>query len=234
MNIPARILRARLDDIPGQRPAPSFRDEDTRTRILDCAQQLMAHHGRGAIRLTDFALAMRMSAQTIRRHFVDLDCVLAQILTRHLQAIVRALGEIPRDTPDRARAHRAAYLAATRFLGAPTEAHLLLIRDRHLLPPDLREPLEAHRASIGEILAGAHAKAALALLDMPELDATDIEAALGAIARGAAIGAIAHEAPAPRQAAARPAYRAAEPLRPLDHPSVPDLNDAKRPPMGPH
>jgi AcrR family transcriptional regulator len=157
-----------------------------RTRILNGAQRLMANHGRGAIRLTDFALAMRMAPQTIRRHFVDLDCVLAQILHRHLMAIVRALGEIPRDAPNRASAHRSAYLAATRTLfGNPTEAHLLLIRDRHLLPPDLREPLEAHRAAIGEILAGPHATTALALLDTPELDATQIEAALTAITQAA-------------------------------------------------
>jgi AcrR family transcriptional regulator len=141
----------------------------------------MATYGRAAIGLTAFALGMRMAPATIRRAFPDMDYLLAEILRRHLRAIVAALAEIPRDAPHRDQARRAAYLAVTRTHGAPTEAHLLLIRDRHLLPPDEAAPLEALRASIGDILAGPHAIAALALLDTPELTPTQIETALAAL-----------------------------------------------------
>ena len=134
--------------------SPATASRTGASRILDAAQHLMVNHGRGAFRLTDFALAMRMAPQTIRRHFVDLDCVLAQILHRHLMAIVRALAEIPRDAPNRARAHRSAYLALTRTpFGNPTEAHLLLIgtatssrptcasRSRPTAPPSAKSSL---------------------------------------------------------------------------------------------
>ena len=238
MHTPIRILRAECDEIPGQRPEPDHREEEKRHRILDGAQRLMARHGSAAIRLTHFALAMRMAPQTLRRHFVDMDSVLAEILHRHLQTIVRAMAGVAPNDPNRDRARRAIYLAATRTaFGAPNEAHLLLIRERHLLPPDLLEPLEAHRLSIGDILAGAHAAAALALLDTPELDATDIETALAAITQPRkAPPARPPQNAAPRRPAPHHPLAPAEPPRPrpTDRPSRPDLNAAKRPPMGPH
>ncbi len=225
MHTPARTLRAECDDLSDNRPAPCHREEERRTRILNAAQHLMANHGAAAIRLTDFALALRMAPLTIRRHFVDMDSILAAILHRHLMAIASALGQIPHGTANRAAAQRAAYLAFTRTqFGNPTEAHLLLIRDRHLLPPDLREPLEDHRAAIGDILAGPHAAATLALLDMPELAASQIEAALSAIAHPAK----------PPASYPQPLPRPAAPAKPTEAPHLPDLTAAKRPPMGPH
>ncbi len=227
MQIPARILRAQCDEIPGQRPILSFKEQDRQTRIMDAAQAIMAHHGRGAISMNQFARAMRLSPATIHRHFPDMHYLLAQILHRHLAAIARALGEVPQNSPNRTRARRAAYLAATRVLGAPTEAHLLLIRDRHLLPPDQREPLEDHRASIGLILAGDNAQAALSLLDNPELTAPEIEAALTAItAARQAPAKPTNEPPRPKAAPSRPA--------PALRPTHPDPNDAVRPRAGPH
>jgi AcrR family transcriptional regulator len=215
MPIPARLIRKHCDDIPGQRPQPCFRETERRERILDGGQAIMAIFGRAAIKLTDFAIGMRMAPITIRRHFPDMDSLLAEILRRHLCAIVTALGQVPRDTPNRAQAHRAAYLAATRTpLGAPTEAHLLLIRDRHLLPPDEFEPLEAQRLNIGDILAAGHAPAALALLDMPELSGAQIEAALAAIARPAAPA----QQPRPKHAAPRLVH-----LQPPPPPLLPPL-----------
>ncbi len=215
MPIPARIIRRQCDDLPGQRPHASWKDQDRFTRILDGAQSIMATYGRAAIGLTAFALGMRMAPATIRRAFPDMDYLLAEILRRHLRAIVAALAEIPRDAPHRDQARRSAYLTVTRTpLGAPTEAHLLLIRDRHLLPPDEAAPLEALRASIGDILAGPHAIAALALLDTPELTQTEIETALAALTAPAAP---AHQA----RPAAKP--RLVHPQHPPQHAPAPHL-----------
>ena len=119
MPIPARIIRRQCDDLPGQRPHASWKDQDRQTRILDGAQSIMATYGRAAIGLTAFALGMRMAPATIRRAFPDMDYLLAEILRRHLRAIVAALAEIPRDAPNRDQARRSAYLSVTRTPSAP-------------------------------------------------------------------------------------------------------------------
>ena len=176
MHIPARILRndaARADRNP---PTPTTRDLATRDRIVDLGQVLMARHGRHAISMTAFALALGHCTATIRRHFADLDALLGSILQRHLQRLSEALSEVPWDAPDRQAALRAAYLGATRAtLGGLTEGHLLLVRDRHLLPEDELTPVEDTLYGIGCILAGDHGAAALALLDTPALSAPQIE-----------------------------------------------------------
>jgi AcrR family transcriptional regulator len=132
--------------------------------------------------LPTLAAAIRVSPGSFRRQFADIDSLLADLVFRHLTAISRATGAIPRDTPNRRAAQRAAYLAYTRFLGGPTEAHILLIRERHNLPEDLQANIELVRRSIGEILAGDHGDAALTLLDAPGLKGFQIEAGLAAIA----------------------------------------------------
>ena len=184
MHIPARILRndaIRADRNP---PIPSTRDLTTRDRIVDLGQALMARHGRHAISMTAFALALGHCTATIRRHFADLDALLAAILQRHLQRLSEALSEVPYDAPDRPAAMRAAYLAATRSaLGGFTEGHLLLVRDRHLLPDDELIPIEETLYGLGCILAGDHGTPAMALLDTPALGATQIELMLAALRR---------------------------------------------------
>jgi len=176
MHIPQRILRAEIDNLPGERARRSNRDLETQDRIIRAAQHLFARHGRANLSFTDLAVALRMSRTTLHRQFCDLDAILGDIIARHLHAIATALGKIPVDAPNPQAARRAAYLAFTRTaFNAPTEAHLLLIRDRITLPPDLAEPIEATRLVIGQLLAGADAGIALTLLDATELAAHQIE-----------------------------------------------------------
>ncbi len=230
MLIPARILRAFADELRPNRPVFTTRDLDQRDRILATGRALMVRHGRAGITLGNFALAMRMSPSTIRRFYPDIDCLLAEILTEHLRHIAAKLGEVPMDLPDRRPAMRAAYLAATRGpFGTLTETHRLLMRDRYLLPPDLAEPLETLRLTIGDILAGENAEIALALLDMPQLDLAQIEAALAAVVT------VREAQPAPKPplrvvAGPEPVATPATPARQ----ALPDPNTARRPRAGPH
>ena len=236
MPIPARIIRRQCDDLPGQRPKTSWAEQDRRDRILDGAQSIMATYGRAAIRLTDFALGMRMAPATIRRAFPDMDYLLAEILYRHLRAIVAAMAKVAYDAPNRDQARRSAYLAATRTaLGGPTDAHILLTRDRHLLPPDEAEPLDALRLSIGDMLAGPNAVAALALLDTPELTPAEIETALAALTSADAPARPASSRPtSPGYSKPRPVH-AAEATPPTRiAPSHLGPLDARRPRAGPH
>jgi AcrR family transcriptional regulator len=139
----------------------------------------MAEHGRDTITLTSMALALRIARSTLRHYFCDLDALLAEILHRHLRRLADALGEIPYDDPDLHRKRRAAYLNATRTpLGGLNEAHLLLVRDRHLLPDDLLPLVESYRTSIGLLVAGPDPEPVLALLDNPACYPEAIEATL--------------------------------------------------------
>ena len=188
MQTPARTLRAEEDDHSPRRDELTQRDRDRRGRILDSATRLMARHGRNTIGLGNFALALRVAPGAVRRLFTDLDSLLAEILHRHLQDVSKAVGEVPHDAPNLHAARRAAYVKATRTaFGAPTDAQLLMTRDRHLLPPDLREPLEDVRRCLGQVLDNDFPDAALALVDLPQLEMPQIEAALGAMPRGAAL-----------------------------------------------
>jgi AcrR family transcriptional regulator len=140
----------------------------------------MAEAGRHTITLTSMALALRMVRSALRHHFCDLDELLSEILHRHLARLAKIVGEAASyDDPDALRKRRAAYLAATRTaLGGLTEAHLLLVRDRHLLPADLRSAIEAFRHDIARLVAGPLAEKALTLLDSPAWTEEEIEAAL--------------------------------------------------------
>ena len=183
MPVPIRILRAQADDLPGARPRVSARELETQDRILATATSLMATHGRTGLTMASFAAAMRLSPATIRRHFPDLDSILFEILHRHLHAIAVSFGAIGFDAPNRSAARRAAYVAHTRTpFSAPTEQHLLLLRERHALSPDLAEPVAKLRVLIGDMLCPAHPEIALALLDTPELQPAQIEAMLTALA----------------------------------------------------
>jgi len=195
MITPPRILRALVDDLPGHRQTLTPRQQDREAAILHVAEVLMARFGRAKLTMTNFALAMRMSRATIRFHFVDLDCILSEILLRHLRAIACAIGAVPLDAPDLFAARRAAYLAATRTFGAAKPAHRLLVRDRHILPPDLLQTVEQMRDIVAESVGGPQGAMVLPLLDLEEFQAAQIEAMVAAL-----------HAPAPKatEPAARP------------------------------
>jgi len=177
-----RTLRAEADAFDRQLRFPTERDRQQRDHILTVAQALLARHGRHTISFTALAAALRMAPATLRRHFIDLDALLGDILGRHLLALSAALGEIPFDHPDRARQKRQAYFTYTRgAFGGLTEAHLLYTRDRHLLPDDILTSLELTRDGIGDLLAGPHAREALLLLDTPYIPLANIEAMLAAL-----------------------------------------------------
>src|SRR5277367_348773 len=181
MNTPARILRATIEN-RYKRPEPSERELERENRFVAGAQIAFAQHGRQKATLTSMALALRTSRAMLRHCFCDLDALFAEILHRHLASLARAFGQIPPDDPNAFQKRRAIYLALTRTaLGGLNEAHILLVRDRHLLPDDLLPAIEAHRHSIGLILAGPHAERALELLDSPNWDPETIELVLAAL-----------------------------------------------------
>ena len=183
MRTPTRLLRADAEQLERDPPDLTPREAEQFTRILTVAEPIMARRGPHTMTLPGLAEALRMSARTMRRHFSDLDALLATLLRRHLRKLSYAIGNIPHDAADRPQKMRAAYLAYTRTdLGTCTDAHLLLVRHRNLLPEDLFAPIEATRRDLGETLARGHSEAALNLLDTCTLDAPCIEAALAGIA----------------------------------------------------
>jgi AcrR family transcriptional regulator len=147
-----RALRRHLD-LAGHPPLPlTQRQADTRARILNLAQCLMAEFGAKTIKFTALAQALRISPATLRFHFADHDDLLAALLARHLDHIEAALAEAS------ARDRRAAYRTATRTpSGTLTEAHTLLLRHRRDLHPDERPAIDTARRRIATLLAGAPA-----------------------------------------------------------------------------
>jgi len=186
MPIPIRILRAHVEDLPGERRTPSARELDREDRILTTARALISRYGRANLTLGALAAAIRLAPATIRRHFPDLDSILAELIIRHLRAISCAVGDATRDIPfnhpNRGALQRAAYVAFTRnaFSGS-TPDHTLLIRERHALPPDLLEPIENLRALMGGTLGKTNPETILSLLDNPFIQPPQIEAMLAAL-----------------------------------------------------
>jgi AcrR family transcriptional regulator len=179
MHISARIIRAEAEALGCLPNFLTDRERERRDNILRLGRAVLAKHGRDRVRFIDIAIGLNITQAAIRRHFVDLDALLGDILRRHCRAIVAELAKIPQDAPDRDRKRRAAYIAATRTpLGNLTADHVLLVRDRHLLPDDERIPLELLRDEIGHIVAGEHFELALELLDLPHVGADEIEAKL--------------------------------------------------------
>ena len=120
MNPPARICRAIVQDIIG-RPVLTGRQRDREDKILIAGEKLMARFGRHGITFALVAASVSISRATLFFHFTDLDALLGEILRRHLRALATALGEVPRETPNRQPVLRATYLHATRgpFGGTP-------------------------------------------------------------------------------------------------------------------
>ncbi len=209
-----RALRDRIDAIPGNHPHFTAREQDRQEQIVTAGRTLLAEFGARSFTMTAFALAMRMSAASIRRHFIDLDSLLVHILNRHLLTLSTVMGTLPRGANDKHAARRSAYLAHTRtVLGGLTEAHLLLVRDRHLLPQADLERIETIRANLAPLLAAEHADAVLAWLDTPTIDLADIDAILAARA--------AHTAPAAQAAPAPPGPRFKRPPPPTSQATWP-------------
>jgi AcrR family transcriptional regulator len=201
---PARILRTYADSQPNARRYQPPKEREMEEYIVQAAKPVLARAGRITTSIAGLAFAIRVPPATLRRHFPDLDALLGEILVRHLRTISDALGKITNADPNCKAARRAAYLAATRTpYGGPTETHILLLRDRHALPPDLADSIEAMRQSIGDLLAYPDGPAALALLDTPGIDPAKIETFFTALA----------PAPAPANQE--------EPAEPLLHPAPP-------------
>jgi AcrR family transcriptional regulator len=182
MRTPDRLLRADAEELERDPPELTPREQEQYARIVTLAEGIMARRGMHTMTFTGLARALCMGTCTVRRHFSDLDVLLATLLRGHLRKLTCAINKIPRDAPDRQQKMRAAYLAYTRTdLGNHTDAHLLLVRDRNLLPDDLLTHIEGARRGLGDILAHGHSEAALNLLDTCSLDAPCIEAALAGI-----------------------------------------------------
>jgi len=208
-----------MDNATRNRPPLTDKQREREERIIFAAQTLMATFGGDTLTIGKLALALRMTPATIRRHFIDIDSILAEILLRHLIAVSRAIGQVPVEAANRQALQRAAYLEATRTpWGGLTEPHLLLIRARHTLPDDLAKPIEGMRQIIGEGLGGAHAETALTLLDAPHLQAPQIEAMLATLTGAGNPTA----APAPK-----PARPQAPPPAPAPAPHKPHYRDWK-------
>ncbi len=176
MLIPARILRAGAETIAPANPFPNARERARHERILTVAKSLLAQHGRHAISFQSLAAGLSMSPTTLRKHFADLDLLLADIIRTHLLALSAAIGAVPLDHPDRAAAMREAYYAFTRTpIGGLTDDHLLLTRDTSLLPDDERTGIEQTHANLGFMLAPACPSEAMLLLDAPYLPLPRIE-----------------------------------------------------------
>ena len=219
MHINPRILRAEADAFDRQQRFLPERDRQRREHILTVAQALLSRHGRHAITFGAMAAALRMAPATLRRHFIDLDALLGEILSRHLLALAAAMGQVPFNDPDRSRKKREAYFTFTHGpFGSLTEAHLLYTRDRHSLPEDLLTSLEQTREGLGEFLAGPNGREALLLLDTPYIPLTNIEAMLAALPQETAAETLPQEnltGTLPDATTAEPATPKQAPFRPI-------------------
>jgi len=172
-----RIIAESLQSTPAF-PATE-RDRARQDNIIECARIAMAEKGFANITMAAFAIGMRLAVSTLRRHFCDLDALLAHIVRLHLQALSAALGKIDPNAPDPARARRAAYLAFTRRpYGGFTNDHLLLVRDSPSLPPDERESIEKTRLGLARLLAGPNCdcpERILCMLDNQAIEVADME-----------------------------------------------------------
>lgn len=210
----ARRLRHHADAVV-KPDAPTRHQSRLREKILTVGLSLLAAYGRASITASRLALALNIQTSTLRRHFIDMDELVAELIMEELRRLSTLLAAIPADTPDRQAACRAAWLAATRRLGSHTEAHTLVVRDLPFLPDDLRAPLEHTLLILGRELAGDHAEDCLALLALPRFGGQVIEAMLAALPAAAEppgpVPDTAASAPPPEAASAPPPEAASLP-----------------------
>ena len=172
---------------------------DPRNTILNTAQTVLAARGGCVLPLPALAQACDMEVDAIRAHFSDYAGLLSELLHRQVRALAAVISAVHAGEPELLRLRRAAYLAATRTPRGHTEAHTLLLRDRHLLLEGDAETIAQAHLALGVRLAGPLAEQALALLDSLAFDAPRIEATLAHLgARCARL----HRAMARRRAAA--------------------------------
>jgi AcrR family transcriptional regulator len=180
MKTTAREIRIIAESLQSTPAFPATERERLRhENIIECARIAMAEKGFANITMAAFAIGMRIAVATMRRHFCDLDALLAHLVRLHLQAVSVALGKIDPNAPDPARARRAAYLAATRRpYGGFTNDHLLLVRDSPSLPPDELETIEKTRDGLARLLAGPNCDCPdriLNMLDNQAIEPADME-----------------------------------------------------------
>ena len=180
MQLPLRILRAAIDDLPGRQPQLSPLEADRRDRMVEAAGALLCQHGRESLTLRMIAACLRFTPATVERHFPDFPSLIGEVFTRHLQSIFTAMQKIPADAADRQAARRVIYLNATRSaFGTYTRMHQLYVRERGALPDDIGQPLDQLRLAIGALVSREHGEAVLDLLDILALDPAKIEAFIG-------------------------------------------------------
>jgi AcrR family transcriptional regulator len=186
MPTPPRILRKHAADADHSLRDLSWKEIQREERIIAMATHLIARFGLAGVTFTDLAVAIKIAPTTLRRHFTDMDALTGEIIRLHFNTIFDALSAVPHGVPDRRRKLRAAYINATRVLGAPTEPQLIHTTCRAGLSEDERCNVEDVRAQIGLILCPEAPEAALVLLDSPWFDAEDVEALLQAYRERAA------------------------------------------------
>ena len=234
--VPHRLVRRTAQRADPETHLPTPREEATRKNILAMGQEIMAEHGPWRVGWSAMAHGMGHATATLRKYFVDQDVLLAAILEQHLHRIARCFATVPRDAPNRDAALRAAYLGVTRTgYGALTEAHHLLVHDRHRLPPDERAPIEDALRHIGDIVAGRFAAQILPLLDSPAYPAPLIETLVAALHQAAIPehrpqqAAPPPEPPPPRKNPAPPArkkFQAKDHHRPIEGENFPSLMES--------
>jgi AcrR family transcriptional regulator len=178
MTVPARILRAYVNQHSPDSSFASPRKKARRERLTERARAIFAREGRQHITFTTLGRELGVSPGTLKSYFCDIHALFGEILCRHLRDITAELARIPDDAPDRFPRRRAAYIAFTRTMDGLTGAHTLLVRDRSMLPPDVLDPIEKIRADMFNGLADNNVDVAQALLDCPSADGHYIEAVL--------------------------------------------------------
>ncbi len=163
-----RLIRATVQARINPNQTRTARDQHRRDQIIAATQSLLTAYPRHTITIATLATGMIISPATIRRHFLDIDSIVAEILQNHLRAIIKTIGEIPADCENLAQKRRQAYLAATRTpWGNLTNTHALYVREAQSLPEDLASAISQMRVSIGYTLAGDRGHDMLQMLDTP-------------------------------------------------------------------
>ena len=158
--IPARILLRDCLTSP-LRPPPSERRQKQRDYILDAAQRMFATHGRAGMAMRNIADALDISRDTLRRHICDIHHLFALVLTAHLAMLTQAIDQIEAAPPDLIACRREAlHQIVTGRYGYTARLHVLLDRDRSLLPDDERTPIEDQLNHLAALLGAQGADAA--------------------------------------------------------------------------
>ena len=216
-DIPARMIRACTAHIIQH--VPTKRELALMQHIESAGTKLFARRGPLALSLARFAAEVGVTSYMLGRLYCDLEHLFGEILRSHMTALMAELNKIPENAPNRPAQCRAAYHRLIRGPdGKVTDAHFLLVRHLHALPPDELAPTEVLRANLNAMLgAGEIGVRAATFLDSGAASLERIETMLAILveheARDEAAG---HEMAAPERVALRPppAANQNEPRRP--------------------